>query len=118
VIDVAGIAPWPKKPRPYRANRNQPTIMTTLSDLQATAIEFYKAGATIIWETIGNLPERRRRLAVLARQFEARDECNGVRVEVIVPQYRMVDRQLHVRFRYAAGGKQVSEATARALVEG
>jgi hypothetical protein len=118
VSDVAGIAPWPKKPRRCRADRNQPTIMTTLSDLQATAIEFYKVRAAIISETIGNLPERGRRLAALARQFEARDECNGVRVEVIVPQYRMVDRHPHFRFRYLAGGKQVSEATARALVEG
>jgi hypothetical protein len=97
---------------------NQHTTKTTLSDLQAVAIEFYEARATIISETIGNLPARGPRLVALARQFEARGECNGVRVEVIVPSYRMVHRQPHFRFRYVADGKQVSEATARALVEG
>jgi hypothetical protein len=120
VIDVTGkrfIAPWPNVAG-VAAVRNQHTTMTTLSDLQATAIEFYRARVTIICETIRNPPERGRRLAALARQFEARDEYNGVRVEVIVPQYRMVYRQPHFRFRYVAGGKQVSEATARALVEG
>jgi hypothetical protein len=90
----------------------------TLSDLQAIAIELYKARATIINETIGNLPERGRRLVALVQQFEQLGECNGVRVEAIVPQNRMVSRRQHFRFRYVAHGKQVSEATARALVEG
>ena len=90
----------------------------TLSDLQTVAIVFYEARATIIRETIGNLPERGRRLAALAQQFEAGGECNGVGVEVIVPLYRIAGRQPHFRFRYVADGKQVSEAKARALVEG
>jgi hypothetical protein len=42
----------------------------------------------------------------------------GVHVEVIVPRYRMLYRRPRFRFRYAANGKQVSEATACALVEG
>ena len=54
----------------------------TLSELQSSAIENYKA-------------------------YEA----------IVVPRC-MVDRQPHFRFRYTAAGKQVSEATARALVEG
>jgi len=90
----------------------------TLSDLQTSAIVFYEARATIIRETIGNLSERGRRLAALGQQFEAGGECNGVVVEVIVPLYRIAGRQSHSRFRYVADGKQVSEATARALVEG
>jgi hypothetical protein len=90
----------------------------TLSDLQAMAIEYYKARATIICATIGDLPERGRRLVALVRQFEQRGECKGVRVEAIVPQNRIAGRQPHFRFRYVADGKQVSEATARALVEG
>jgi hypothetical protein len=89
----------------------------TLSDLQAAAIELYQARATIIYETIGNLPERGRRLVALIQQFQLA-ECNGVRVEAIVPQNRMLSRRQHFRFRYVADGKQVSEATARALVEG
>jgi hypothetical protein len=48
----------------------------------------YEARATIVRETIGNLSERGRRLAALARQFKAGDECNGVGVEVIVPHRR------------------------------
>lgn len=90
----------------------------TLSDLQAIAIVFYEARATIIRETIGDPLLRGRRLAALARQFEASGVCNGVGVEVIVPLYRIAGRQPHFRFRYVANGKQVSEATARALVEG
>ena len=90
----------------------------TLSDLQTIAIIFYEARATIIRETIGNLSERGRRLAALGQQFEVGGECNGVGVEVIVPLYRIAGRQPHFRFRYVADGKQVSEATARALVEG
>jgi len=99
-------------------DRNQHTTMMTLSDLKNTAIEFYKARAAIIIATIGCPDERIHRLAALVRQFDGRDECNGVRVEVIAPQNRTVYRRPHFRFRYVADGKQVSEATARALVEG
>jgi hypothetical protein len=90
--------------------------MTTLSDLLNSAIERYEAYAAIVNATIGYPDERVQQLAALARQFDGRDECNGVRVEVIVPRYRY--RQQHFRFRYTAAGKQVSEAVARALVEG
>ena len=90
----------------------------TLSDLQAIAIVFYEARAKIIRETIGNLPERGQRLAALATQFEAGGECNGIHVEVIRPLYRIAGRRRHSRFRYVADGRQVSEATARARVEG
>src|ERR1700730_10092614 len=89
----------------------------TLSDLQTIAIIFYEARATIIRETIGNLSERGRRLAALAQQFDTGGECNGVGVEVIVPLYRIAGREPHFRFRYVADGKQVSEETARALVD-
>jgi hypothetical protein len=90
----------------------------TLSDLQTIAIVFYEARATIIRETIGNPSERGRRLTALGQQFQAGGECVGVGVEVIVPLYRIAGRQPHFRFRYVADGKQVSEATACALVEG
>jgi hypothetical protein len=99
-------------------DRDQHTTMTTLADLQNTAIEFYKARAAIINATIHCPDERVHQLAALVRQFDGRGECSGVRVEVIVPQCRMVYRRPHFRFRYVADGKQVSEATARALVEG
>ena len=98
-------------------DRNQHTAMMTLSDLKNTAIEFYKARAAIIIATIGCPDERIHRLAALVRQFDGRDECNGVRVEVIVPQCRMIHRRPHFRFRYVADSKQVSEATARASEE-
>ena len=101
-----------------RADRNQHATVTTLSDLQNSAIERYEVYAAIVNATIGYPDERVQQLAALARQFDGRDECNGVRVEVIVPQCRMVHRRQHFRFRYVADGKQVSEATARALVEG
>ena len=94
------------------------TSIPTLSDLQNCAIERYEAYAAIVNATIRYPDERFHQLAALARQFDGRDECNGVRVEVIVPQCRMVYRRPHFRFRYVADGKQVSEATARALVEG
>jgi hypothetical protein len=97
---------------------NQHTTKTTLSDLQDSAIEFYQARATIINATIGNLPERGRRLAELVQQFEPRSERNGVRVEVIVPQNRIVYRRPHFRFRYTVAGRQVNEASARTRVEG
>lgn len=104
MIDVARVA-------------NQHPTMTTLSDLQNSAIERYKAYTEIVDATIRYPDERLHQLAALARQFDGRDECNGVRVEVIVPQCRMVYRRPHFRFRYVAAGKQVSEAAARALVE-
>ena len=97
---------------------NRQSTKTTLSDLQSSAIEFYQARATIISATIDNLPERGRRLVALAQQFEPRSERNGVRVEVIVPQNRMVYRRPHFRFRYTVAGKQVNEASARTRVEG
>jgi hypothetical protein len=90
----------------------------TLSDLQNAAIENYKAYEAIVTATIGCPDERVHQLAALARRFDGCGECNGVRVEVIVPRYCMVDRQPHFRFRYTAAGKQVSEAAARVLVEG
>jgi hypothetical protein len=97
-------------------DRNQHATLTTLFDLQAIAVEFYNSRAAIISATIGCPEERVYQLAVLIRQFDGRGKCNGVRVEVIVPRYRY--RQQHFRFRYTAAGKQVSEAVARALVEG
>jgi hypothetical protein len=90
----------------------------TFSDLQTTAIEFYMARAAVIRETIGNFSERGRQLAALVRQFEARRTYNGVHIEVIVPRYHIAGRQPHFRFRYVVDGKQTSEATARALVDG
>jgi hypothetical protein len=103
---------------PRRADRSQNATKTTHSDLQNSAIERYEAFAAIVNATIGCPDERVHQLAVLARTFGEHDECNLVRVEAIVPRCRMGYRRRHFRFRYVADGKQVSEATARTLVEG